>query len=145
MSSPLQGPDSISSGTIPTSIATEWRRRIIHVFIARMPTQPKTCDYTGIAELGVGSGYVSPWNGNRTFTHLLLIVLLAHTHTCEVFEVLFTLGVPRDVIYKHFAFVCFVFHGAPPVPYVQVAILNLPIPNYIVLHVPYFLILSPTV
>ena len=33
---------------------------------------------------------------------------------------------PRDVVYKHFAFVCHVFHGATPIPYVQVAILNLP-------------------
>ena len=36
----------------------------------------------------------------------------------------------RDVVYKHFAFVCFVFRGAAPlhVLYVQAAILNLPHP-----------------
>ena len=28
---------------------------------------------------------------------------------------------PRDVVYKRFAFVCFVFHGAAPIPYVQAA------------------------
>ena len=33
---------------------------------------------------------------------------------------------PRDVVYKHFGFVCFVFHGAAPIPYLQAAILNLP-------------------
>ena len=33
---------------------------------------------------------------------------------------------PRDVVYKHFAFICFVFHGAAPILNVQVAILNLP-------------------
>ena len=26
---------------------------------------------------------------------------------------------PRDVVYMHFAFICFVFHGAAPIPYVQ--------------------------
>ena len=31
----------------------------------------------------------------------------------------------RDVVYKHFAFVCVVFHGAAPIAYVQAAILNL--------------------
>ena len=31
-------------------------------------------------------------------------------------------------LYKLFAFVCFVFHGAAPIPYVQAAILNLPHP-----------------
>ena len=25
---------------------------------------------------------------------------------------------PRDVVYKFFAFTCFVFHGAAPIPYV---------------------------
>ena len=31
---------------------------------------------------------------------------------------------PRDVVYKYFAFVCFVFHGAAPIPYVQAGILK---------------------
>ena len=35
---------------------------------------------------------------------------------------------PKDVVCKHFGFVCFVFHEAASIPYVQVAILNLPHP-----------------
>ena len=34
-----------------------------------------------------------------------------------------------DVVYEHFAFVCFVFHKAAPIPYLKVAILNLPHPK----------------
>ena len=36
---------------------------------------------------------------------------------------------PRDVVYKHFAFVCFVCNGAAPIPFVQADILNLPHPE----------------
>ena len=32
----------------------------------------------------------------------------------------------RDVVYKHLEVICFVFHGAAPIPYAQAAILNLP-------------------
>ena len=31
----------------------------------------------------------------------------------------------RNVVCKLFVFLCFVFHGAAPIPYVQTAILNL--------------------
>ena len=31
---------------------------------------------------------------------------------------------PRDVVYKRFAFVCFIFYEADPIPYVQAAILK---------------------
>ena len=34
------------------------------------------------------------------------------------------------MVNKHFVFVCFVFHGATPIPYVQLAILNLPNPYF---------------
>ena len=40
----------------------------------------------------------------------------------------FAIEWPRDVVYKLCAFVCFVFHGAAPILYVWVAILNLPHP-----------------
>ena len=35
---------------------------------------------------------------------------------------------PSDVVYKLSALLCFIFHGAPPIPYVLVEILNLPHP-----------------
>ena len=34
---------------------------------------------------------------------------------------------PRGVVCKLFSLICFVFHGAAPIPYVQVVILNLPL------------------
>ena len=44
------------------------------------------------------------------------------------YRVVLAIQKPRDVLCKPFAFVCFFFHGAPPMPYVQAAILNLPHP-----------------
>ena len=36
---------------------------------------------------------------------------------------------PKEVVYKLFVFVCFVFYGAAPIPYVQMTILNLAHPK----------------
>ena len=41
-------------------------------------------------------------------------------------RVYLAIELPRDVVYILIAFVCFVFHGAAPIPHVQAAILNLP-------------------
>ena len=37
----------------------------------------------------------------------------------RTFKVVLEIEKPRDVVYKHFTFVCFVFHGAAPIPYVE--------------------------
>ena len=114
ISSPLQGPTSISACTLSTSIATERRQGIIHVSIARIPMQSKTCDYTGIVELGAGVETSHHGVGAKLLGiySVLVISLLAHTHTCTciVFGLLFALCVLTNVIYKHFAFVCFVLY-----------------------------------
>ena len=48
---------------------------------------------------------------------------------CRTYTVDLAIELPRDAVYKHFAFICFVFCGLAPIPYVQGAILNLPLPN----------------
>ena len=36
------------------------------------------------------------------------------------YTVVLAIELPRDVVYKYFGFVCFVFHGAAPTPYMHV-------------------------
>ena len=61
------------------------------------------------------------------FSHVVCSTLIK---VSETYTVDLATEHPRDVVYKHFGFVCFVFHGAAPIPYVhvQAAILNLPHP-----------------
>ena len=62
-------------------------------------------------------------NKIKIFTHgFLELDKVSGTYTVDS-----AIEQPRDVVYKNFAFICFVFCGAAPIPYVQVAILNLPI------------------
>ena len=53
----------------------------------------------------------------------LTLIKVSRTHSVDL-----AIEQPRDEVYKLFAFVCFVFHGSSPIPYVQVAIMNLPHP-----------------
>ena len=59
------------------------------------------------------------------FLRLVFLTLLKVSGT---YKVDLTLEQLRDVVYKLFALLCFVFLGAAPILYVQVAILNLPHP-----------------
>ena len=65
-----------------------------------------------------------------TFSRLVFSALLKVSGT---YRVDLAIEWPREVVYRHFAFLCFVFLGAAPIPYVQAAILNLLHP----LHVTY--------
>ena len=70
------------------------------------------------------------------------MVFLNLIKVSEMYTVHLAIEKPRDVFYKQFAFVCFVFHEAAPIPYVQSAILNLPHPQLrsttVVLDIPHF-------
>ena len=48
--------------------------------------------------------------------------------TSGTYTVNLTIEYPRDVFYEHFTFACFVCNGSAPIPYVKVAVLNLPHP-----------------
>ena len=51
------------------------------------------------------------------------LIMVSGTYTVHL-----VIEYPRDIVFKPFAFICFLFYGAAPKPYVQAAILNLPHP-----------------
>ena len=59
----------------------------------------------------------------------LMFVFSTLRKAVRICEVDFAIESQRGVVCKPFAFLCFGFHGATPIPYIQAAILTCPIPT----------------
>ena len=60
----------------------------------------------------------------RTKPKFSCIVFSNTIKVSAAFTVHLAIELPRDGVYKHYAFVCFIFHGAAPILYVQATILK---------------------